>query len=170
VPIVTQHTLKSLLTYDAETGWFRWRTTRSNRRAGSLAGHLHPRGYVRIVVCKQTYDAHRLAWLYVYGDWPKGQVDHINRVKNDNRIQNLRCVTRSQNRQNSAVNCNSTTNIKGVGWHKHAQKWCARITIDGARIQLGVFESINDAIAARKAAETLYHSHRPADADDHIQS
>lgn len=157
---LTQDTLKSLLDYNAETGWFRWRVNYGNRLPGALAGYLHPRGYTRIRVFKRTFDAHRLAWFYVYGVWPKDEIDHINRVKNDNRIVNLRCVSRSANIQNSSLRRDNTSGVKGVCWHTHSGKWAARITVNHKRMQLGVFDKLEDAVKARKDAEIKYHPYR----------
>ncbi len=160
--IVTQDTLKSLLTYNAETGWFRWNRRRGSRGAGKLAGSPDKKGYINISLSRKLYKAHRLAWLYVYGEWPNGEIDHINWVKNDNRICNLRAVTRGENMQNTQ-RADKGVSLKGKVWR-------ARITINKRQIFLGYFPDRDSALAARKAAETLYHSHRPADADDHIQS
>lgn len=160
--ILTQARLKSLLHYDPETGVFTWRVKCGTRgRIGAIAGYLHPRGYTRIHMNKTTFDAHRLAWLYVYGEWASEEIDHINRVRSDNRIVNLRKVSRSANIQNSSIRRDNTSGAKGVCWHKAANKWCARISINRKRLPLGVYDDLSDAIEARKAAELKYHLYRP---------
>ena len=158
--LLTQDKLKSLLTYNVETGWFRWIRRCGSKRAGSLAGSLHSQGYINISIGKRLYKAHRLAWLYVYGTMPDGEIDHINWVKNDNRICNLRLVTHGQNMQNTRRQDKGVTFSKGY--------WRARISLNKQQIFLGRFKDKADAIAARKAAELKYHTHRIADADPRI--
>lgn len=86
--MLTQSRLKTILHYDPETGMFRWRVSNGAAKAGRLAGSLRPNGYLHIGVDCNRYYSHRLAWLYVYGVWPKDQLDHINGIPNDNRIAN----------------------------------------------------------------------------------
>lgn len=159
--ILTQARLKSLLRYDSDSGVFIWRVKYGNRQPNVTAGYLHPRGYMRIRINKTTFDAHRLAWLYVYGEWPSEEIDHINRVRSDNRIVNLRKVSRSANIQNSSIRRDNTSGTKGVCWHKASNKWCARITINHKRLPLGLYDNLSDAIEARKVAELKYHLYRP---------
>ena len=156
----TQDTLKSLLDYNAETGWFRWRERRGCSHAGKVAGTRDKKGYWNIMIFRRQYKAHRLAWFYVHGEWPDGEIDHINWVKNDNRICNLRVVTHSENMQNTRRQDKGVTFKRGY--------WRARISLNKHQIFLGHFKNKEDAIAARKAAELKYHSHRVANADSNI--
>jgi hypothetical protein len=97
-----QADLKQILDYDQNTGVFRWATRKCQRkRAGEIAGSVSNKGYVMIGIDYKKYSAHRLAWLYVHGDWPAGEIDHINRDRTDNRISNLRVATRRQQIENS---------------------------------------------------------------------
>jgi hypothetical protein len=131
-----------------------------------LAGSKDRKGYVIIRVDNNVYKAHRLAWLYVYGEWPDGEIDHINRNKSDNRIENLRVVTRSQNQMNIAAYSNNSAGIKGVVWHEGRQHWRAYIKIDGQLIDLGHFSDIDDAKQARLEAETeLFGKFAPGNVD-----
>ena len=118
--------LKELLEYDPETGVFIWKTRRGGLKAGSVAGTKHANGYVRIKCDGKSYMAHRLAWLYVHGQFPEKQIDHINGLREDNRLSNLRCVSRSENQRNRRLCKRSTSGIIGVRWHKQAGKWQAR--------------------------------------------
>ena len=104
----------------------------------------------------RLHKAHRLAWFYVYGSWPNDQIDHINRNKTDNRIANLREVTNKQNQQNASKRSDNTSGHPGVSWYKRDSKWQARIKHNQKDTHLGYFENLEEAIAARKAAEKLY--------------
>lgn len=155
--ILNQAKLKELLDYNPDTGGFIWRVYRSRMaKASAPAGTKSDLGYIRIIVCGKQYAAHRLAWLYTHGQWPTSEIDHINQNKADNRIANLRQVTRSENCQNK-----SDATLPGITWHKPTAKWQARIKINQKLIHLGVFANIADAKAARKQAEQKYHTHRP---------
>ena len=157
--MLTQETLKSLFHYCPDTGIFtRLVRTSSNARTGDVAGHLNKiNGYATIKVNRKIYLAHRLAWLYVYGNFPPDELDHINRVKSDNRIENLRIATHAENMQNQSIRSDNKSGNVGVSWHKVTQKWSAYITLSKKQTHIGTFHSIEDAIAARKAAEPKYH-------------
>jgi len=161
--LLTQQRLQELFIYDPESGIFTRRiaTGRHGRyRAGVKPGTRERRGYIIIGVDSQRHMAHRLAWLYVYGEFPQTDIDHINNIKGDNRISNLRLVTRRQNMQNVLAHKHNTSGFKGVSWHKHSNRWRAYIFADYKQIYLGLFETKEAAAAARLAAEKTYHSHR----------
>lgn len=156
-PELTAEYLRSVLHYEPETGIFTRKVSTSNSvKVGDAAGSQSGRGYLNITVGSRLYRAHRLAWLYVYGNWPEDQLDHINRDRADNRIENLREVTNKQNHQNSGKRRDNTSGHPGVCWHKQRSKWVARIMHNQKQIHLGLFTDIEEAIAARKAAEKLY--------------
>lgn len=162
-PSITTERLREVLGYNPETGAFVWLVSpRRNVAAGQVAG-TDENGYVRICIARKCYKAHRLAWLYFYGEWPCGEVDHINGVRNDNRISNLRLATHSQNRANVAKYSNNTSGYKGVHWHKQNRKWQAVVNVNGKRISCGLFASREEAHAAycKKAAEVFGEFHRP---------
>lgn len=159
--IISQHRLKELLNYDPETGVFTWVHTRGSKAlAGSIAGHAEFNRYVNIMLDRKLYKAHRLAWLYVYGVWPT-EIDHIDQCKHNNRINNLREVESSENKQNIAWFSHNTSGHKGVTWHKANQKWQAQIKVRGKNVYLGTFLTIEDAVKARQSALSEYHTHRP---------
>jgi len=154
--------LRELLHYDPETGVFTRRVTRNAiAKAGTVAGTLDRGGYVAIMVDGRRHKAHRLAWLYVYGKWPSGCLDHINRLTGDNRISNLREVTYSENQQNTLLQSNNTSGYRGVVWDKKKRRWKAHIKLNGKRHHLGSFITAEVAHEARKAAEVTLHTHRP---------
>ena len=98
---LTAEMLRSLLSYDPETGEFRWRISRGRVSVGDIAGsHPNRVGYLRIMLGDVEYRAHRLAWLYIYGKWPELVIDHIDRNKTNNRIANLRDVSHAENMRN----------------------------------------------------------------------
>lgn len=153
---LTQERLKDLLRYEPGTGNFYWLNPTAKRmHHGELAGFVDYNGYVYIKVDSKRHSAHRLAWLYVYGHFPSNFIDHINTVRSDNRISNLREATRSQNMMNRSVGKNSKSGVKGIGWDKKSQKWRARCQADGKRKDVGFFDSIEEA----KNYLALYRSH-----------
>ncbi len=156
-PELTAEQLRSILDYDQETGIFTWKVRAANRvKAGDAAGSLGGDGYLQISVQSRRYQAHRLAWLHFHGVWPEDQLDHINRNKTDNRLVNLRDVTQKQNMQNRSKPSNNTSGHPGVSWNKRLSKWQAKIEHNRKQIHLGYFSILEEAVAARKAAEKLY--------------
>lgn len=151
--MITQARLKELVSYDPLTGEFRRLASYWTSSIGKVAGGIHSQGYVYIRVDGTQYLAHRLAVLYVTGEWPTHEVDHINGRRADNRWENLRCVTKSKNQRNKKRYANNTSGVMGVHWVEHCQAWQARIQVCGSRRNLGLFDDPNDAIAARKRAE-----------------
>jgi hypothetical protein len=151
--LVTQIRLKEVLNYDPETGIFIWKIHRGGRaKVGTIAG-TSSHGYVMIQIDKQMMLAHRLAWLYMYGYLPK-LLDHKNCVKNDNRIENLRLATHSQNKMNIRRKTNNTSGFKGVSLHKATNKWRATIVLDGKQKTIGYFRDKEMAYAGYvKASE-----------------
>lgn len=152
---LTQERLMSLVSYDAETGVIAW------RRNGRRAGWQHHLGYRNVRVDGATYAEHRLAWFYVHGQWPAADIDHINRVRDDNRLANLRPATRSENCQNQPVRSTNRSGVTGVYYHSCARKWVALISVDKKQRHLGVFDTAEQAAAARKFAEQQYYAYRP---------
>lgn len=136
-------TLRSVLDYNPITGVFVWKVRSSARTyPGDVAGCKDKEGYRVIKFQRRVYFAHRLAWLYVYGEWPKAKTDHINGDKADNRIDNLRDVTQSQNMQNQyRAMKNSRTGYLGVCTTEYANKFDAVININGKQVRLGRFDS-----------------------------
>lgn len=156
---MTQEELKSVITYNPETGVFRWLASKAGRRA-EAGTVLEPRGYVQLCIDGRRYLAHRLAWLYVHGVWPDSYVDHINRDPRDNRLANLRQATHAENLQNKGKSTNNTSGHLGVSWRKDCARWEARLMVNRKSRHLGFFEHLEDAVSARKAAEQLHHPFR----------
>jgi hypothetical protein len=125
--MITQKRLKEVLAYNPRTGIFYWRVATGHRsKRGSVAGNLC-RGYVRIGIDGKSYKAQSLAWLYMYGVY-LAMLDHKNRVKNDNRVCNLRPADKSKNMMNSIKRCDNVSGYRGVSFCQHHQRWRAKIT------------------------------------------
>jgi hypothetical protein len=153
--MITQERLKQLLTYDPDTGMFTRRTYVRGHKVGEPVG-FNWNGYWGIKVDGKGYQAHRLAWLYMYGEHPKQQIDHINRNKMDNRISNLRDVNRSRNRENQAAPYkNNKLGMQGVSMYR--SKYKAQIQIKGVVTYLGVYETADEAQQAYKNAKCKHH-------------
>lgn len=158
---LTQTHLRELLHYVPETGEFFWKVARGRyAKRGSRAGTLSGQGYIRISVHCRAYGAHRLAYLYEHGWMPK-EVDHKNRVRTDNRIENLRPVTRSMNNANAPASVRSKTGYRGVHFHKGAGRYRAQITLGRKTKSLGYFDTPEEAYSAYCAAAHKVHQ-RPA--------
>jgi hypothetical protein len=152
--VMTEYAIgKKRLTYNSETGLFTW--PRTNDVAGSLARD----GYRKVCVDNKIFNAHKLAWCLVYGKMPTQALDHINGVRDDNRIANLRLATPSENAQNkrSSPAGKRTKAPLGVTFHKKCQKYQAQIMVGGCSHYLGLYETPEDAHAAYLAAKRNLH-------------
>lgn len=138
---LTQERLKEFFNYNEETGILERIKKNSKRSKIGDNGYLNTNGYLRICIDRKTYLVHRLVWLFMYGYFPSEQIDHINNVKTDNRISNLRCATAAQNQYNKKIQKNNTSGIKGVSFIKRPKKWKAAITIDGNYFYIGLFST-----------------------------
>lgn len=126
-------------------------------RAGQIAGSPKGDGYIRICVDQRDYKAHRLAWLFMTGEWPAGDIDHINGNREDNRWANLRVVTCAMNAQNrrKAHSNNKSTGVLGVS--KDRGRFMASIFVDGKSRKLGRFLTVEEAEAAYLNAKRKHH-------------
>ena len=149
--MLTQAELKRIWHYDPDTGLFtRLIATAGHKKIGEIANGRSNKNYVQIQIAEKTYKAHRLAWLYMTGDWPKHQVDHINGIRDDNRWCNLRDVKQSVNQQNQrSPHRDNKSGYAGVCWDKSINKWRAQITVNNKKIHLGIFDDVHEAGAYR---------------------
>jgi len=142
--------LKKILNYDSETGIFKWKVTKgSNAYTDARAGTLHHGGYINIRIDGIDYPAHNLAWFYMYGEW--AIIDHKDRNKTHNAIDNLRPATQADNNCNKGVYSNNRLQIKGVR-QTSSGRFEARITKDGITRQLGTFDTTEEASEAYEEA------------------
>lgn len=154
---------KSRVSYDPNLGILTWlpiegdharAKTFNAKYAGKECKNLDNKGYIFLVVNLNGFKfnvlAHRLAWFITNGEIPDGEIDHINGIRNDNRLANLRCVSRSVNMRNARMPSNNKSGFIGVSYVKQTGKWRAKATGDGKRIHLGYFTSIDEAAAVVK--------------------
>ena len=157
--MITQEELQRVVFYNPETGVFVNKVKRIPCYVGKVLGTKDPKGYIRIGIHKKTYSAHKLAWLYVYGHFPTKQIDHINGIRNDNRIVNLRDIPPQWNTQNQhKAPKNSKTGFLGVSWSKQKNKFRACITVNGKQKHLGFFQCKQQASIAYESSKCKYHN------------
>lgn len=154
---ISAEEVRELFSYDPETGALVWAVRmNSSVNPGKQAGKITKEGRRSVAIRGRHYLAHRLVWLYVHGQWPHGEIDHINEDPLDNRISNLRVVNRKQNQQNiSRPQSNCRSGARGVS--KQGAKWIATIKVDGKPISLGRFGSVEEASSAYLAAKKQIH-------------
>ena len=156
--MLTQLELKELLHYCPETGIFTRISSPRKRRIGVIKTcSNNGDGYFQIFLLGNMYLAHRLAWLYTNGSWPKAQIDHINMDRIDNRLSNLREATYVENQRNRGVRRDNMSGFKGVSFHKPMEKWRAQICINSKPKYLGFFTSPELASEAYEAAAKVIH-------------
>ncbi len=154
---LTHDRVKEVLHYDPETGKFIWTAKRMGRSAsGKLAGSVRPDGYLAIQIDGVLCFAHRLAWFYTHGEWPDNHIDHINRVRTDNRINNLRVASDKLNQQNRSVSKNNRSGISGIRWVGERNKWEVQIKHNRKPRYIGRYTNLADAKLAREIAEIFF--------------
>lgn len=152
--------LTDLLHYDPETGIFTWKSIPNpqhpgHAKIGKEAGAVKVAGYIHITIFGKAYAAHRLAWFYMTKAWPPRQIDHRNTRKADNRWDNLRIASPSQNAMNRPISIANTSGVKGVS--PQGNRWVAMIYLDAKPIYLGLFETIPEAEAVVRSAREEHH-------------
>jgi hypothetical protein len=155
--MLTQDYLKSVLSYNPETGEFHWKR---QWRQGKKAGTTSVYGYTIIGLDNVKHRAHRLAWLMHYGELPDEYIDHINGNRSDNRIENLRIVTFIQNSTNKSVQSNNKLGVKGVSYCTQRNKFLASIKTNGKKRNLGRYDTLEEAKAAYDAASLAFGEYR----------
>lgn len=150
--MITLERLREVLEYDPESGVWVWiARTGKKSKPGKIAGSVESHGYVVIRIDKGLYKAHRLAWLYMTGEWPKATIDHKNLERADNRWVNLREATQSQNNTNRGLTGLNKSGFKGVSWEKLAGKWRAQGRAGRQAMYIGLYETKEEASAAYEA-------------------
>jgi len=158
--VITQKELKNILHYNPKNGVFIWSKKISKKiNTGDIAGDVNKRGYCRIGIRGKKYASHILAWIYIYGEAPENDLDHIDHNKTNNKISNLRIVTPSENAMNQTMSKANKSGFNGVVWNKKAGKWMVQIAFERNQIYLGIYDDIHDAIEVRKEANIKYGFH-----------
>jgi hypothetical protein len=156
--------IKNCLSYDKSTGKFTWLIPQKKIKVGAMAGGIDKDGYIQIGFKGKLYRAHRLAWYFINGEFPSKDIDHINEIKTDNRIINLRLATQSENRQNvSAAHKDSKSGFLGVHWCNTKNMWIAKIQVLGKRKYLGSYNTPEAAhliyLKAKKELHPFWNAH-----------
>lgn len=153
---LSQDELKSQLNYCADTGVFTWNVTKNRVSKGDIAGFKTAKGYLSTKIFGKAYRLHRLAWFYVYGKWPNDQIDHVNGIRTDNRISNLRNATPAENAQNRCLATlpNRSSKKLGVSVNKVSGKYQARMVVNGKYFYFGTFDNEEEASSAYNAKKT----------------
>jgi len=156
--ILTADRARELLRYERDTGLMYWRVSRGRAKAGDLCGLPDKDGYLRVRVDKRNHMIHRVAWLMEHGTEPECVLDHINGVRDDNRIENLRAVSHAGNAQNKhKAMSHSNCDLLGVCWDKATGKFMASIIANGKKFNLGRFEDKHVAHEAYLTAKRRLH-------------
>jgi len=152
--------IKDDMTYCPETGFFKWvNCDQGSIKKGDIAGAVLDSGYRIIGYKGSVYKAHRLAFLFMEGEIPALQIDHINGNKDDNRFCNLRPVTHSENQRNQVIAKNNSSGFTGIIWCNHHEKWLVRISSNGKRVFIGYYKCKLDAVAERIRANKKFNYH-----------
>ena len=154
--------LDELFNYDEETGIVTWKTVRSNRvKIGDVVGYQNPFGYLQVRLEGKLWMLHRLIWMKQTGEMPKGEIDHIDGVRNHNKWNNLRDVSKFTNMQNRrGPDKDSLTGILGVCYDKQAKRFRAQLRVDGVKILNKLFNTAAEAGEAYRVAKENYHHFR----------
>lgn len=157
--MITQDRLKELVSYDPDTGVFVWlKDNGKNAKQGSTAGRINFYGYSVICIDGQTYLAHRLAWMYCFGNFPEMNIDHLNGDRNDNRVSNLRDVSQDVNCQNHRKQNGDKPVMIGVSFDKATKKFKSQIMHKGKNLHLGRFRTEAEAHDAYISAKRKFHA------------
>lgn len=158
---MNQARLKELVNYCPVTGVFTRLQNGGRMKAGSKVGSLDAHGYIQIRIKGKNYKGHRLAWLYTYGEWPIGPLDHADLNRANNAIINLRLLTSQQHVEHRGRNKNNKSGYRGVSFCKSTNRWVAMLKTNYKTIWLGRHDSPEIAYAAYKAAARVYHTCNP---------
>lgn len=176
---LTADQIKAVLDYDPASGFFRWKprtpdmfsdgnvgakgncASFNKKYAGQIANSAHIKGYTTVRVFRRSYLCHRLAWLFMTGEWPTHEIDHINGDRGDNRFENLREATALENHQNLKFRSTNTSGLVGAFLDKRDGRRAARICVARKYISLGRFDTAHEAHEAYLAAKAQYHPFQP---------
>lgn len=153
--------LKTLFDLDELTGILSWKVRPSaSARADLTAGYFHKAsGYFKVTCRQRVYPVHRVVWALIHGEWPLDQIDHINGDRSDNRPENLRDVTNSENRKNCGLYRRNKSGVSGVRWRENRSRWEVSIRDKGSLKYLGLFRDFDEAVEVRREAQAKLNFH-----------
>lgn len=176
---LTSEQVREIFDYDYENGWLIKKTFRNGCPYNKPVGHKPIcNGYGTVRIGDKKYYTHRVIWLWHKGTWPEHEIDHIDQNKINNRIENLRDVSASDNQHNVSIRKDNSSGYPGVYWDKQNEKYHARICVKNKEIFLGLYETKEDAFLAYQLAKIKYHPTSPTaqeykkeiDRDDSLES
>jgi len=130
-----------------------WKKRRKGVTIGNVAGSTPSGWYTEVHIDQKSYLAHRVIWLWHHGYMPENDLDHINKIKHDNRIENLREASRQCNARNTGNHISNSSGVKGVHWGRSIERWCSSVTVDNSIYYIGSYLNLDNAVLARLAAE-----------------
>lgn len=157
---LTQEIVQHLFTYDPETGELRWKLAPFTRSKKGASINTKSNGYYLVRIYGKKYGVHRIIWLYVYGYFPENEIDHIDRNGINNKLSNLREVSRQCNMRNTGLSINNKSGVTGVRFNKSCNAWAAAITVNKDSYYLGIYYDFTEAACARLAAEQCLDWHK----------
>lgn len=149
--------MKERLIYDQETGVVSWSMDSRNKFPGGVAGCVAPTGYWVLMYGGSQYRRSRVAWLLMTGEWPMQDIDHKDRDTVNDRWDNLRSATESENMANAKVRCDNTSGARGVSWNFRLGSWHVRVNVDRQLYHIGYFDDFDEAVRARDEAAAKLH-------------
>lgn len=157
---ITQELVRELFDYDGDKGILIRKSFKNGKR--KPVGHkpIHSQGYGQVRIGGKMYFTHRIIWLWNFGELPEF-IDHLDRDRMNNRLDNLRTATKQQNNHNHGLHGNNSTGFPGVSWHKPAKKYKAEISINNKNLYLGLFAAAEDAFLAYQLAKIELHPSSP---------
>lgn len=160
---LTQERVRELFDYDYENGWLIRKKDNHGRVVNRPCGHKPSRshGYGEVWIDGKAYKVHRIIWLWYYGECPEHEIDHIDQSRMNNRIENLRVVSSSENKQNLGLKRNNSTGFPGVYFNKQRNKFMAYIGVNNKHIYLGLFNTAEEAFLAYQLAKIEHHPTSP---------
>lgn len=157
-PMVSIERINELFRLDPSTGRIFWKVAANSQAPkGSVAGNLTSYGYRRVQIDGKSYREHNIVYALAHGRHPSAHLDHVNGVRDDNRPDNLREATRSENNCNKGTEIRNKSGVKGVSWRADRGKWWAQIVKSGKIHRLGYFTNIDEAAAAYRMAAEQHH-------------
>lgn len=157
-PSITCELVRSIYDYNQDTGVLTYKEDRGAMKKGQRAG-TYKRGYLNLNICGKFFQGARVVWLHVHGRWPTGEIDHINRIPSDNRVENLRDVSHRVNMLNQrSTRANNKTGVVGVYYFTREKRFHAQISIKGKMTHLGAFINLDDAAKAYAQAKATHHA------------